>query len=190
MFDRKEQILDVAGELLQTRSFSAFSYQDISDRVGISKASIHHHFPTKEDLGKALAARYRISQKQALDNISKKFPRPWDRLDAYMAMTTDIIKSGNKICPLGSLRAEHNLISTEMQDELNSLCGSIHSWLADVLAEGRKTGVMTFPGTPEDQAMLTHAAIQGALQHARAEGPKHFSAIIRQIRNNLKRQGD
>ena len=52
--DRKEQILSVAAELLQTRSFSAFSYQDLSDRLGITKAAIHHHFPSKEGLGKRL----------------------------------------------------------------------------------------------------------------------------------------
>ena len=186
MLDRKEQILDVAGELLQTRSFSAFSYQDISDRVGISKASIHHHFPTKEDLGKALAEKYRTAQKNALQEISRTYHRPWDQLDAYIAMTTEIIKSGNKICPLGSLQAEHNIISEEMQEEINDLCGFIQSWLAGVLAEGRREGVMKFPGQPEDQAALIHAAIQGALQNARAEGPKQFSAVIRQLKNSMK----
>ena len=189
MLDRKEQILDVAGELLQTRSFSAFSYQDISDRIGISKASIHHHFPTKEDLGKALAVKYRISQKNALEEISQKYHRPWDKLDAYIALTTEIVKSGNKICPLGSLQAEHNLISTDMQDELNGLCNFIQTWLAGVLADGRNKGVMAFPGTPEDQAALLHAAIQGALQNARAEGPRQFSIVIRQLKESMKGKG-
>ena len=55
--DRKQEILDVAAELLQTRSFSAFSYQDISDRIGVSKATLHHHFPSKDDLGVALVER-------------------------------------------------------------------------------------------------------------------------------------
>ena len=189
MLDRKEQILDVAGDLLQTRSFSAFSYQDISDRIGISKASIHHHFPTKDDLGKALAVRYRISQKNALEEISRRYDRPWDQLDAYIAMTADIIKSGNKICPVGSLQAEHNIISKDMQEELNHLCDLNQSWLAGVLNEGRKKGIMTFPGTSEDQAALIQAAIQGALQNARAEGPKQFSAVIRQLKNSMKGKG-
>ena len=42
---RKDQILEVATELVQTRGYSAFSYQDLSDRLGITKASLHHHFP-------------------------------------------------------------------------------------------------------------------------------------------------
>ena len=53
-----EQILDVAETLIQTRSYSAFSYQDIADALGIRKASIHYHFATKADLGIAVVDRY------------------------------------------------------------------------------------------------------------------------------------
>src|SRR6185369_16920377 len=48
------QILDAAETLIQTRSYSAFSYQDIADELGIRKASIHYHFATKADLGVAV----------------------------------------------------------------------------------------------------------------------------------------
>jgi len=45
--------VDLAEALIQSRGYSAFSYQDISDRLGIRKASIHYHFPSKTDLGVA-----------------------------------------------------------------------------------------------------------------------------------------
>ena len=53
-----EQILDLAETLIQTRGYSAFSYQDIADALGIRKASIHYHFPSKADLGVAVINRY------------------------------------------------------------------------------------------------------------------------------------
>src|ERR1043166_1832386 len=53
-----EQILDLAETLIQTRSYSAFSYQDISDALGLTKASIHYHFPSKAELGVAVIDRY------------------------------------------------------------------------------------------------------------------------------------
>src|SRR6185295_2042375 len=53
-----EQILDLAETLIQTRGYSAFSYQDIADSLGIRKASIHYHFPSKTDLGIAVVDRY------------------------------------------------------------------------------------------------------------------------------------
>ena len=186
MLDRKEQILDVAGELLQTRSFTAFSYQDLSDRIGISKASIHHHFPTKDDLGKALAVRYRSQYTETLEEITHKHKRPWDQLESYLAMVLEVMQSGTKICPSGALRAEHNVISKEMQQEITDICRAIQTWLAGVLSEGRKQGVMSYPGTPEDQAALIYSALQGALQNARADGPKQFTAVIRQLKASMK----
>ena len=52
--DRKHDILLAAQDLLQTRGYAGFSYQDLSDRLGIAKPSIHHHFATKEALALAL----------------------------------------------------------------------------------------------------------------------------------------
>ena len=73
MADRKTEILDAAADLVQSRSFSAFSYQDLSDILGIRKASIHHHFRTKDDLGVALAEHYREGYKTRLDEITKLY---------------------------------------------------------------------------------------------------------------------
>lgn len=36
------------------RGYSAFSYTDISEAIGIRKASIHHYFPTKAGLSVAV----------------------------------------------------------------------------------------------------------------------------------------
>ncbi len=188
MLDRKEQILAVAGELLQTRSFRALSYQDLSDRIGISKASIHHHYPSKEDLGRALVERFRSHFTGSLEGITQKYNRPWDRFEAYIAMISEIMQSGTKICPIGALQAEHNVISVEMQQELGKLSRNIHSWIAEVLIDGKRQGTMNFAGTPEDQAALIFAALQGALQNARAEGPKQFTAVVRQLKAGMKRR--
>ena len=83
MIDRKEQILEAASDLLTTRSYSSFSYQDLSDRLGIRKASIHHHFPTKEALGVALTGRFLETYRSALEEIDRTHEGPWERLEAY-----------------------------------------------------------------------------------------------------------
>ena len=49
--DTRGDIAKVALEMVQMRGFNAFSYQDVADRLGIRKASIHYHFASKEDLG-------------------------------------------------------------------------------------------------------------------------------------------
>ena len=172
MLNRKKQIMDMTEELLQTRSFSSFSYQDLSDQIGISKATIHHHFPTKDDLGIALAARYRLSQIATLENISRSHRTPWSQLETYFTRVSEIMRSGHKICLTGSLQAEHNVTPKAMQQELTSLGQFVHTWVTRVLAEGRKQKTMNFPGTPEDQASLILAAPPRRLTTSQSRRPQ------------------
>ena len=186
MVDRKEQILDVATELLLSRSFTSFSYQDLSERLGISKASIHHHFATKEALGVAVAQRVCSRVTDRLTELEHTHTSPWDRFEGYVAVMAEIMQSGNKICLPGSLQAEHNVIPESMKTEVSGLYRHLQTWLARVLTEGREQGLMDFPGSPQAQASLIHAALQGALQNARAEGSQAFTTVVDQLRAGMK----
>ena len=53
----RENILDAAQDLIQTRSFHGFSFQDVADRVGIRKASLYHHFDSKDAVALAVLER-------------------------------------------------------------------------------------------------------------------------------------
>ena len=184
--DRKQQILEATTELLQTRSFSSFSYADLSQRLGISKASIHHHFATKEELGRALVERFRESRRKFLAKLDEQFAGPWDRFDAFLRGGCNLADSGSKICPMGCLRVEHNVIGDSIKDELHEYYQLGHWWLARLLEEGRSKDQMLYPGTSDDQAMLIHAALQGALQNARAEGPNQFHVVLDQLKASMK----
>jgi len=50
----KQKILDAAQDLIQTRSFHGFSFQDMADKVGIRKASLYHHFDSKDAIALAV----------------------------------------------------------------------------------------------------------------------------------------
>ena len=65
----KVRLLNEAETLIRTRGYAAFSYADLSERVGIRKASIHHHFPTKAELGGALIDGYLVKFENALQTI-------------------------------------------------------------------------------------------------------------------------
>lgn len=54
-----EDILTCARALIVAGGYNGFSYADIADVVGIRKASIHHHFPNKVDLVKAIVVQHR-----------------------------------------------------------------------------------------------------------------------------------
>ena len=55
---------------MRRHGYSAFSYADLAVAVGIRKASIHHHFPTKADLAAALVAAYDIRYDAALADVA------------------------------------------------------------------------------------------------------------------------
>ena len=78
-----EKILDVSERLVQLRGYNAFSYADVAKAVGIRKASLHHHFATKADLGRALVVRYREA---FLSALARDRPRRRQRLGSPRAI--------------------------------------------------------------------------------------------------------
>jgi pimeloyl-ACP methyl ester carboxylesterase len=57
--DARERIMAAARLTAQDRGYSGLSFRDLAKDVGIKSASIQHYFPTKGELGGALAERYR-----------------------------------------------------------------------------------------------------------------------------------
>ena len=46
------------GLTVQAHGYSGLNFRHLAEVVGIKSASIHYHFPTKADLGAAVAKRY------------------------------------------------------------------------------------------------------------------------------------
>src|SRR5262249_6232579 len=104
----KQRILDAAQALIQQVGANAMSYQHISDAVGIRKASIHHHFPTKEGLIEALIERYSNCFLGLVDQILAA-PKPGlQKLRDYIALFEATLREGahDKACPMGMLGTE------------------------------------------------------------------------------------
>ncbi len=184
--DRKEQILEIATELVQTRGYSAFSYKDLSDRLGITKASIHHHFPSKEDLGKAVAEKYSADVRATLARAKRESDEPWVQLEGYVQLVLAILKTRDRICAAGSVQSEINVVPDAMSQPMCSLVEYVIGWISELIKTGRDDGVMEFPGTPDSQAALIFSAAQGAMQYGRANGTKKARQVLRQIKEILK----
>src|ERR1700722_3453147 len=79
-------ILDVAEILVQTRGYNGFSYADVAAQLGVTKASLHYHFPSKAELGRTLIERYRIVFGAALEEIDQHAKGPHDKLQQYVGL--------------------------------------------------------------------------------------------------------
>src|SRR4051794_13759898 len=85
------RILDEAERLTQTRGFNGFSYADIADVVGTTKAALHYHFPSKADLGTAIIARYTERFFAALGEIDASGIPESERLRRYVQLFSDVL---------------------------------------------------------------------------------------------------
>ncbi|WP_104523833.1 TetR/AcrR family transcriptional regulator [Blastococcus atacamensis] len=64
-----EGILDRAAALFARQGFAKTSVQDIADAVGLSKAGLLHHFPSKDALREAVVAQVGTVAQRVLDEV-------------------------------------------------------------------------------------------------------------------------
>jgi TetR/AcrR family transcriptional repressor of nem operon len=185
--ETRERILHLAKDILLRRSFHSFSYQDLADGIGIRKASIHYHFPSKEDLGVALIERIGAAMKRFAVELSETHRPPEERLDAFFRVMRGLLDEGDKICVFGVLGAEFNALPPRMQAAYAELLEAQQKWLARVLERGRERGVFAFAGAPDEEALIVSSTVQGALQIARASRhPERFDAVVAALQARLR----
>jgi TetR/AcrR family transcriptional repressor of nem operon len=167
MKETAQQILDVAQDLVRCRGYSAFSYADISKQVGIRKASIHYHFPSKEELGKELVKRYHSIFQRKLQAIEHSEPDPREQLRQFVALYRSGL-SACQMCLCGMLSAEIEVLPDSVQAEVRGFLDETHAWLTRVLAAGEAASCLQLRISPETEASLLLATVQGAQLMARA----------------------
>ena len=162
-------ILDVAERLAQTRGYNGFSYADIAAELGVTKASLHYHFPTKASLGEALVARYAERFARALEGIDARVAPASAKLAAYAKLYADVLREG-RMCLCGMLAAEHETLSTPIREAVVSFLDDNEAWLEGVLVQGREDGSLHFGRSPEDTARSVISGLEGAMLVARSYG--------------------
>jgi len=166
-----EQILDLAETLIQTRSYSAFSYQDVSDALGLTKASIHYHFPSKARLGVAVVDRYAARFGAALAALDQDAAKSsMALLDLYVQPYLQFAKTADRICLCGALAGEMPALPPEMRMRVERFFTTHQAWLAGILERGVQRGEFTLAAPATKTARLVLSALQGALLVKRTTG--------------------
>jgi TetR/AcrR family transcriptional repressor of nem operon len=160
-------LLDLAQDLSQTRGFNAFSYRDLAGGIGIRTASIHHHFPTKADLGREMMARYRERFREQLASVEAGNGSARRRLKKFADLFRLTLRQGNRLCLCGMLATEYATLPPAMQREVKKFYQDTEAWLARILEEGRAAKEFSFVGPPEAIASAFFAALEGAMIAAR-----------------------
>ncbi|MCE9647086.1 MAG: TetR/AcrR family transcriptional regulator [Chloroflexi bacterium] len=181
----KRTILNLAESLLQDKGFNGFSYAHIASELGVKNAAIHYHFPTKEDLGRAVIQHYRDRFKLWTNNARVKDLPSREKLDWFFGIYSSMRADKGKVCLVGSMEVEFNSIPGGLQEEVQILHKELLDWLEATLAEGRDADAFQFNGDPANKAALILSTLQGALQMARALGTKKFRDVVEQMKLDL-----
>lgn len=176
----RARIIDVVEALLMERGFNAISYQDISDRIGIRKASVHYHFPAKADLGVAVIRRY-VDRVDAMHVPVEKLEGGMFAiaLERFLGVFAELGARSPKVCLGGILGAEFETLPEAMQGEVRRFFTGLREWLGAVLDAGRAQGVFAFTGDGAQTARAMVAMLEGALIIGRAlRDPDELAAAI------------
>jgi len=181
----KERVLDAAQDLIQTRSFHGFSFQDLADRVGIRKPSLYHYFDSKEALALAVLERAADWVRTHLAKVDGEDPAA--RLERYFEMFRDLHGKGERMCPGGSFAAVFDGVSSSVQSTLHRFTKLHLDLLENIVREGAERGQFEIKDQrPRDVAMQIFAGVQGALMIGRLTGDAHaIDAVIAEFRNYL-----
>jgi TetR/AcrR family transcriptional regulator, transcriptional repressor for nem operon len=187
--DTRQSILDSAETLILTRGYNGFSYKDIADVVGIRKASIHYHFPSKETLGAAFVDGYFhrfVQWREQVDHLTVA-----QKLAAFLEMLQRVSNNAEKICPMGMLAAEYPTLPKSVQDSLRRLLGAMDQWLVQVMAQGQAEGYLRPEPEAPVMAKVMINAMSGSMKMARVfQDVDQLEQVFHALKSMICLKGD
>jgi len=179
--DTKQRILLTARRMVQARGYNALSFREIAKDVGIKSAGVHHHFPTKGDLGAALARQYTEEAVELLHDLLRTFNNEHETLERYTSVFRSALVQDNRMCLCGIMAAEHHDLPDEVRLEVGRFTEVNVDWLCKILSfrdEARDAQSI------KRQALAIFASIEGAQLVARGRGDVSvFDDTVRAYRN-------
>jgi TetR/AcrR family transcriptional repressor of nem operon len=186
MRDTRAELLMQAETLVRGRGYAGFSYADLAAVVGIRKASIHHHFATKVDLGAALVAAYAARYAAALAAIRTAVPDGPGRLEAYGRLYLGGVEQGLG-CLCAALAIEGDALPERLRHDIAAFFEGHLAWLEAVLRDGQADGSLRGGAAPAALARYVIATLEGALLMERLfASPASFAGTLAVLVDGLR----
>jgi TetR/AcrR family transcriptional regulator, transcriptional repressor for nem operon len=176
----QQKLIDSARRLIQSRGYNGFSYADVAEQVQVRKASIHHHFPAKADLARAVVEESRAFFVEQARTLAGTAFDPEAQLRMYTGYWEKCITDNSApFCVAGMLASELPTLPDELAESVRAHFRDLSNWLEIVLTRGAQTGVFALQGSARQEAESFMATVYGAMLAARAFGePRVFSDIV------------
>jgi len=175
-----DEILASARVLIMNGGYNGFSYADIAETVGIRKASIHHHFPSKVDLVRTLVKRYREDAEAGFNGLEQRVSEPLELLKVYAGHWARCIEDASRpFCVCALLASELPALPTDVASEVQGFFRLLSKWIVSVMERGSRDGSLKLSSAPKIEGEAFLAKIHGAMLSARVYGsPEVFAMVL------------
>ncbi|NCP54183.1 MAG: TetR family transcriptional regulator [Comamonadaceae bacterium CG_4_9_14_0_8_um_filter_60_18] len=134
---REDAIIHAVNRLLAEKGFDAMTVDEVAAQVGIAKASLYKHFPSKEDL--AAAAMVRVMRRaQDFINALPAEAAPLDNLRAVVRWVLQVKLAGD----MPSLPSQNSSLratlidNRDYMDGLMEVSDRLGAWIEAAQAQG------------------------------------------------------
>lgn len=134
---REDAIVSAVNRLLAEKGFEAMTVDEVAAEVGIAKASLYKHFPSKEDLAAAAMVRVMDRARAFLDSLDVQRP-PLELLRAVARWTMQVQLAGE----MPSLPSENSTLRAALTtnkayvDGLMDVSDRLGGWIDAAQADG------------------------------------------------------
>ena len=173
------QILEIAERRMRTVGYNAVSFRDIASEIGIKSASLHYHYPKKEDLGVALVRSYSEKFHMRLMEKTKNESRPEKKITGFVDLFREAFEDQRLICLCAVLGAEAPSLPNSVSKEVRRFFDQNIAWLT------MQYEALGFE-IPENHAKTSLALLEGAMVISSANNDiSILDAAAKSILDNL-----
>ena len=176
----REKIIELGENLIRSKGYNAFSYQDISTELGIKNAAVHYYFPTKENLGTSIVKTNIQRFEEMVENMHSHGFDERQQLDTFVKI---YLKSHReqKLCIIGSLASDFYTLNETTKTELKRMTEIILKWLTDILVTGKEKKIFVFEGDPQSKAFIILSGMVASLQVSRMMDKMDYKNLCQTI---------
>lgn len=128
--DTRETIREVALELFSTRGFEQTSLREIAERVGLTKASLYYHFPSKQALLTAIIDPVIEGWRTVAIDV-KNLPNTPENIREVLRRTMDVLLANQSVAAI-MLRDPAGVVAAigPIWEDLVDTSKRLTTWLA------------------------------------------------------------
>ncbi len=146
--------------MARSGGYNGFSFREIATSVGIKSASVHHHFPTKENLTLEVARLYEESFFAALGEFAPPGGTPESQLRHYCDVFKNAFESSGRACLCGVLSNEAEQLPQSVREVIAGFVSANISWLEQAIKQGSADSGYD---NAREKAELVYCALEGAM---------------------------